>query len=245
MSGLSVPGSSPPPEDAIRYHASAMRAPRWLLAIWLCFLARAFFYGAALPLWEGYDEWSHFAVVQRMAFRGEPLVSRFSQIPRDAAASLHPHLPPASWECPYPPPPSATYDQFWRTPPAERARRESEFRAIPSAWALQDSTGNLKTYEGLQAPLPAWIMPPVPLAARHAHLATQILLLRWFSMSILSLVIPLTFLTARSVFRHDATACVCAAIVAAMPGFLIGIARVSNESLAVVLFTLLLWLSVE
>jgi hypothetical protein len=243
MSGLSVPGSSPPPEDAIRYHASAMRAPRWLLAIWLCFLARAFFYGAALPLWEGYDEWSHFAVVQRMAFRGEPLVSRFSQIPRDVAASLQ--LAPVSWECRYLPPPSATYDQFWRIPPAERARRESEFRAIPSAWALQDSTGNLKTYEGLQAPLAAWIMTPVLLAARHAHLATQILLLRWFSMSILSLVIPLTFLTARSVFRHDATACACAAIVAAMPGFLIGIARVSNESLAVVLFTLLLWLSVE
>ena len=65
-----------------------MRATRWILAIWLCFLARAFFYCAALPLWEGYDEWSHFAVVQRMAFRGEPLVSRFSQIPRDVAASL-------------------------------------------------------------------------------------------------------------------------------------------------------------
>src|ERR1035437_8306539 len=139
MSGLSVPGSSPPPEDAIRYHASAMRAPRWLLAIWLCFLARAFFYGAALPLWEGYDEWSHFAVVQRMAFRGEPLVSRFSQIPRDVAASLHlapplshiprtvaphPHPTPVSWGDRYPPPPPAPYDRFGRTPPAERPRRE-------------------------------------------------------------------------------------------------------------------------
>src|ERR1035437_6719598 len=120
MSGLSVPGSSPPPEDAIRYHASAMRAPRWLLAIWLCFLARAFFYGAALPLWEGYDEWSHFAVVQRMAFRGEPLVSRFSQIPRDVAASLQ--LAPVSWECRYLPPPSATHHHFPRpAPPPPRA----------------------------------------------------------------------------------------------------------------------------
>ena len=88
-------------------------------------------------------------------------------------------------------------------------------------------------------------MTPVLLAARHAHLSTQVLLLRWFSVAILSLVIPLTFLTARSVFRHDATALACAAIVAAMPGFLIGIARVSNECVAVVLFTLLLWLSVE
>src|ERR1039458_8677497 len=43
---------------------------------------------AALPLLEGYDEWSHFATVQRVALRGEPLVSRFSQIPRDVTASL-------------------------------------------------------------------------------------------------------------------------------------------------------------
>src|ERR1035438_7648299 len=91
---------------SIGYHASAMRAPRWLLAIWLCFLARAMFYCAALPLWEGYDEWSHFATVQRMAFRGELLVSRFSQIPRDVAASLE--LAPVSWECRYLPPPAAT-----------------------------------------------------------------------------------------------------------------------------------------
>ena len=213
-----------------------------LLAIWLCFLARACFYCAALPLWEGYDEWSHFAVVQRMAFRGEPLVSRDSPISRDVAASLE--LAPVSWECRYLPPPSATYDDFWRLPPAERARRESEFRAIPSAWAAEDSTGPLKSYEGLQSPLAAWMMSPVLLAARHAHLSTQVLLLRWYSMAILSLVIPLTFLTARSVFRHDATALGCAAVVAAMPGFLIGIARVSNEYLAVVLFSLLLFLSV-
>jgi len=73
----------------------------------------------------------------------------------------------------------------------------------------------------------------------------QDLVLRWFAMAILSLGIPLTFLTARAGFRHDATALSCAAVVAAMPGFLIGIARVSNEYLAVVLFNLLLWLCVE
>jgi 4-amino-4-deoxy-L-arabinose transferase-like glycosyltransferase len=220
-----------------------MRASRWLLAIWFCFLARAFFYCAALPLWEGYDEWSHFAVVQRMAFRGEVLVSRHSPIARDVAASLQ--LAPVAWECRNLPLPSATYDRFWRLPPAERARRESEFRAIPSAWARQDSTGGIEAYEGSQGPLAAWIMSPVLLAAGGAPLSTQVLLLRWFGVAILSLVIPLTFLTARSVFRNDGTAGACAAIVAAMPGLLIGIARVSNECVAVVLFTLLLWLAVE
>jgi hypothetical protein len=218
-----------------------MRASRWLLLIWFCFLARAFFYCAALPLWEGYDEWSHFAVVQRMVFRGEALVSRNSQIPRDVAASLE--LAPVPWECRQLPPPSATHDDFWRLPPAERARRQAGFRAIPSVWAFQDSTGNLTAYEGLQGPLAGWLMSPVLYAVRGAHLSTQVLLLRWYSIALLSLVIPLTFFTARSVFGHDGPALGCAATVAAMPGFLIGIARVSNESAAVPLFTLLIWLS--
>jgi hypothetical protein len=220
-----------------------MRAPRWLPAIWLCFLARAFFYCAALPIWEGYDEWSHFAVVQHVAFRGEPLVDRYRLIPRDVAASLD--LAPVAWECRNIPPPALTHDAFWRLPPAERARREAEFRVIPAAWSRENSTGNLTTYEGLQGPLSSWIMAPVLLAARRAHLATQVFLLRCFGMAILSLMIPLTFLIARSVFRRDSAALGCAAIVAAMPGLLIGIARVSNECVAVTLFTLLLWLCVE
>ncbi|MBZ5729136.1 MAG: hypothetical protein LAP87_29690 [Acidobacteriia bacterium] len=219
-----------------------MRARRWLVAIWFCFLARAFFYCAVLPLWEGFDEWSHFGVVQRMAFRGEPLVSRDSPLPGDAAASLD--LVPLPWELRNFAPPSATHDVFWRLPPAERARRESLFRAISPAWALQDAA-NLKTYEGLQGPLYGWIMTPVLLAARHAHLATQVLLLRWFGVTIVSLVIPFSFFACRRVFRDPSLALGCAAVIAAMPGLLIDAAHVSNESVAVVLFTLLIWVSLE
>ena len=72
-------------------------------------------------------------------------------------------------------------------------------------------------------------MAPVLWAAGGAHLSTQVLLLRWFNAAILSLIVPLTFLTARAVFRRDALSLGCAALVAAMPGLLIGIARVSNE----------------
>jgi hypothetical protein len=218
-----------------------MRARRWLLAIWLCFLARAFFYCAALPLWEGFDEWSHFGVVQRMAFRGEPLVSRESPLPRDVAASLE--MVPLPWELRQYSPPSATHDVFWRLDPAERARREALFRAIPPAWALED-TANFKTYEGLQGPLYGWTMTPLLLAARHLHLATQVLLLRWFGVVIVSLVIPLTYLACRRAFRDTSVALGCAAVVAAMPGLLVGVAHVSNESVAVALFALLTWLAV-
>jgi len=219
-----------------------MRVSRWLLVIWFCFLARAFFYCAALPLWEGFDEWAHFGVVQRMAFRSEPLVSRDSALPRDVAASLD--LLPLPWELRNLPPPSTTHDAFWRLSPAERSRRESLFHAIPQAWALEDAP-KLQTYEGLQGPLYGWIMTPLLLAARHTHLATQVLLLRWFGVAIVSFVIPLSFLACRRVFRDSALALGCAAVVAAMPGLLIDVAHISNESVAVVLFTVLIWLSLE
>jgi len=220
-----------------------MRARPWLLAIWFCFLARAFFYCAALPLWEGYDEWAHFAVVERMALRGELLVARDAPVSREIAASLA--LAPVPWECRYLPPPSATHDAFWRLDPADRARRRSLFRSLPPAAARQDAPGNLVAYEGLQGPLYYWLMAPVLLAARSAHLATQVLLLRCFSVAMVSLVIPLAFLIARSAFRDDRIALACSAIIAVMPEFLIDTARVGNDSVAILLFTAVIWLSIE
>ncbi|MGA3098777.1 MAG: glycosyltransferase family 39 protein [Bryobacteraceae bacterium] len=213
------------------------------LVIWFLFLARAFFYCAALPLWEGYDEWAHFAVVQRMAFRGEPLVSRDAPVGRDIAASLE--LAPVPWECRYLPPPALTQDAFWRLPTEERARREARFRAIPSSLAREDAVGNLKAYEGLQGPLYGWLMTPLLWAAGSAHLATQVLLLRCFGVALVSLVIPLAFLIGRPVFGDDAVALGCAAIVAVMPEFLIDVARVGNDGIAVLLFTLAIWLLLE
>jgi 4-amino-4-deoxy-L-arabinose transferase-like glycosyltransferase len=220
-----------------------MLSRRWPLAIWFLFLVRAFFYCAALPLWEGYDEWAHFAVVQRMAFRGEPLVSRYAPVGADIAASLE--LAPVPWEGRYLPPPSLTHDAFWRLPAEERARREARFRAIPSSSAREDAAGHLPAYEGLQGPLYSWLMTPLLRAAGTAHLATQVLLLRWFGVVLVSLVIPLAFLIGRSVFGDDAVALGCAAIVAVMPEFLIDAARVGNDGIAALLFTLAIWLSLE
>ena len=164
-----------------------MNTRRWLAAIWVCFLARAFFYCAALPLWEGFDEWSHFGVVQRMAFRGEALVSRDAPLPRDTTDSIR--TAPLPWEMREYGSPTVTHDAFWKLPAEERSRREAAFWAIQPEWAREDGAP-WKTYEGLQGPLSGWLMTPVLLAARHAHLATQVLLLRCFAVLIASLVIP-------------------------------------------------------
>lgn len=214
-----------------------------LLAIWICFVIRAFFFCAVMPLWEGFDEWSHFAVVQRMVFRGEWLVNRESQAPQDVAASMF--LAPLAWELRKFGPPSMTHDEFWQLPPEERARKEAQFRAIPREWKYQDSLGTLKTYEGLHPPLNGWLMAPVLWAAGNAHLSTQVLLLRWWGVMLVSLVIPLSCLACRVVFESDRLGLGCAAIIAAMPGLLVGTGHVANECVGVMLLTLVIWLSVE
>ncbi len=70
---------------------------RWMVVLWACFFARLLFYCAMLPLWEGYDEWSHFAVIRQMANGGQLLVSRdAAPVSRDIEASLQ--LAPVPWE---------------------------------------------------------------------------------------------------------------------------------------------------
>jgi hypothetical protein len=68
--------------------------------------------------------------------------------------------------------------------------------------------------------------------------------LRWIGIVIASLAIPVTFRIARAVTRCETVALGCSAVVALMPGFAINAVRVSNEPVAILLFTLLIWLGI-
>ncbi len=212
----------------------------WRIAvIWACFVARLAFYCAMLPWWEGYDEWSHFAVIRILAHRGGALVARDAPIPRDVEASLA--LAPVPWEMRDLAPPSLTHDRYWILPAADRAQREASLQAMPEDWRRQDGTGKFTAYEGLQPPLYYWIMAPVLRLLAHAPLAGQIMAVRWLSVLIASLIIPLVFAIGRAVLDDDGLALGAAAIAAVMPGLALDVARAGNDSLAVVLFTLLTW----
>ncbi len=217
-----------------------MRAGRLLGLVWIALALRLAFYSTMLPLWEGYDEWAHFAVVRRAA-AGELLVDRNATVPLDVEASLD--LAPVPFEMRYRPAPAATEDVFWRLAEPQRAERAAAFAALPPEW--QHREGRLKAYEALQPPLYYWLMAPALKLAGGADLGTQVMVLRWLSCLLASLAIPLVFLTGRAVFRDDLLAVGCAAVAAAMPGFALDVARVGNDCLAVVLFSALIWLTVE
>ena len=220
-----------------------MRTRWWLALIWGCFLARLAFYAAMLPLWEGFDEWGHFAVIRAMAVRGELLAARDSPIPRDVEASLQ--TAPVPWDMRHYPQPYVTEDEYWGLPAETRQQRERQFQAIPAHWSQESSTGGLTTYEAFQPPLYYWMMAPVLRLMDGRSLAEQVMALRWLGALIASLAIPLIFWIGRETFRDDAMALGCAAVAAVMPEFAIDLARVGNECVAVVLFTLLTWIALK
>jgi hypothetical protein len=211
--------------------------------VWACFLARLLFYSAMLPLWEGYDEWAHFAVVRQMAFSGHWLVSRDASIPRDVETSLE--LAPVPWELRSLPPPAVPHDAYWALSHNERERREAALRAMPLEWGREDGTGSLKAYESLQPPLYYWLMAPLLWLFRGSGLLAQVLALRFVSSAVASLVVPLVYLIGREFWGECPLALGGAAIAALMPGLALDVARVGNDCLAVVLFTLLTWLLVR
>lgn len=208
----------------------------WLPVLWGCFLVRLLFYSSMLPLWEGYDEWSHFAVVRAVA-SGQMLPPRDAPVPRDVEASMQ--SAPVPWEMRYLPPPAFSEDDFWKLPAQARAERQAAFRAIPAAWAHETGTGNLKAYEALQPPLYYWLMAPVLRLASGLSLAGQVAVLRWASVLLASLALPLVFALALTVFADERAALASAAVVALMPGLALDVARIGNDSLSMVLFTFL------
>ncbi len=214
-----------------------MRGWWQVVPVWACFLARGAFYSAMLPLWEGYDEWAHFSVVRAVAMHGELLPDRNRPVPKDVEESLR--LAPVPWELRGYPPPAETQDAYWSLPAEERRQREDQLRHMPGEWARADGS-NLKAYEALQPPLYYWLLAPVLRVLGGFGLPAQVLWLRWISVAIASLAIPLVFLVAREVFGDGTVAAGCAAVVALMPGFLVDVARVGNDCLAVVLLSALI-----
>ena len=169
--------------------------------LWACVVLRLLFYAAALPLWEGYDEWAHFSVV-RMVAHGDLLPSRDAAVPADVADSV---------------------------------------RSFPVPWGASNPGSHLTAYEALQPPLYYWLMAPMLWVFRSASLLTEVMVLRIVGVLLASLSIPLIWALARKVGVSPQAA----AVVAVMPGFAFDVTRVSNDCLAVLLFSLVLLLAVR
>lgn len=209
-----------------------------LLLIWICFLLRGCFYASMLPLWEGYDEFAHFGVICAAALHGVLLAPRGQKGPRDVEESLD--LVPIpwgvhSWEVFRS---GLTQERFWSLSQAERSGREARLHAIPRAWQWQESN-RISAYEAYQPPLYYWLMAPILFLLKGSSLLAQTLALRCVSVAIASAAIPGAFAASLTVMPRKSVALGCAALIAVMPEFATNAARISNEPVSILLFSLL------
>src|SRR5207245_641326 len=90
----------------------------WVL--WLLFVVRGAFYCAMLPLWEGWDEYAHFAYMQHWIDHGT-LLKHTDPVSREIDESMR--LTPLAYELRWIGPPYLTHSEWWALPEAERAAR--------------------------------------------------------------------------------------------------------------------------
>ena len=220
----------------MRLYAGCMAWRVWL--VWILFLVRGSFYCAMLPLWEGWDEYAHFAWLQHWVDKGT-LPGFHDPVSREIDESMR--LAPLAYELRWIGPPYLTHQQWWTLPQASREDRRRRLRALPPDYAHQAATHVFDFYEAQQPPLYYWLLAPALRWAAEWPLESRVLLIRLLSMALASLAIPLAWLAARCV-AGDELAVFCAALLAVAPGFAIDVSRVANDCLAIVLVGVLFWL---
>ncbi len=220
---------------------------RLLLLIWICFLLRGIFYSVLFPLWEGYDEYPHFAFVQYMAAHHTLPAANVTPISREVQASLE--LTPLPWairDLGLP------HEEYWKLPEQERRRRQEQLQSLSrdeAGWPITrteaPSGGNIMNWEAQQPPLYYWLMTYPLELARNTSLMGRVLLLRLLSVGLASFVVPLGFWIAHAVVQSREAALGVVAVAAVMPELMIDVCRVSNDSLAVLFYALLIYCTVR
>jgi len=202
--------------------------------IWIAFIARGAFYATVLPIWEGFDEYEHFAYVHELMTFGA-LPAPDARVSVEISQSLK--LVPLPWSLRKWAPPAVTHDAYWTLSEQERSAREEALDRLPPG--PQKSGEGEFIGEAKQPPL-YYALASLALRSVASHsLTSRVLVLRLFSILIVSLVIPLAFLVCRRVLGEAVPALMATILVASMPGFLISVSRVANDCLAIVLFAVL------
>jgi hypothetical protein len=210
---------------------------RWTLGlIWLAFIARGLFYVTIVPMWDGFDEYAHFAFVDYLSAKAE-LPGPDEHVSAEISRSLE--LAPLPWSLRDGKTPSVTHDEFWLLSTDARFERVAALKSIPQD--LQTQVGREYLYEGKQPPLYYVLAALIYRSVFRTDLATRVFVLRLFGVFLASLVVPMTFLVAKEVLSRVEQALGVAALVTAMPGLMIDVSRVCNDCLAIALFSLLIY----
>jgi hypothetical protein len=206
---------------------------KFVLLIWTLFVLKGVFYCVLFPMWEGFDEYEHYAFI-RFVENQHDLPVPESNVSTEIDQSLK--LVPLPWLLREWRSPHVTHDEYWQLPPQERRVREQDLLRLPvSSRAVTDNS----LYEGQQGPLYYWLMTPLDWLMQGASLPSRVFLLRVVNVLLASLIIPIAFACGRIFFRDEYAALATCALLAVMPQLYIDTSRVGNQTLATILYAAL------
>lgn len=210
-----------------------MRTRFTLWTIWGCFLARALFYCAAVPLWEGYDEYSHFALIQYVGTHSGRFPPDTMPPNSSRAVSESRKLTPGPWLIHDSSQGILSYEEYFGLPSREQKARRARLERLPVEWSREEAAPLEHLYEAQQAPLYYWIMAPFYRLIEGLSIPSIVWILRSLTVLIASMAVPLAFLSGRRVFRNDPLALGAALVMTSFPELFIVIGHVGNEGLSV------------
>jgi uncharacterized membrane protein len=216
----------------------------WLTLFWLAFLVRGAWYCGVAPPWEGYDEPYHFSALQNIA-AGQGMPHTGTRVTLEVQDSLH--LLPLAWMHHFNgiPGPLTPYDDFWRLPPEEQERRLDAAKSLDPGEGREPARELIVNYESQQPPLYYWVMSVPMRWMSGLPLLSRIYWMRILSVLLASAAIPLGYWIAKRVLGSELPALGVAAVTVLLPELLIDAARVCNESIALVCFSVVLVMSLR
>jgi 4-amino-4-deoxy-L-arabinose transferase-like glycosyltransferase len=187
---------------------------------WLLFLIQGLFYTSLFPAWEGFDEPAHLAYIAFLHDRHSLPIYGRTQVSNEIQSSIETMPVPESlrseWELRYSDPRNAT--------PSEGTSKT--FLKIP-------------LYEAQHPPLYYLLMLPVYEIASSWNILDRLFAVRFGSVLLVSLFVFAAFgFVRRLVASHKLRVLILFSIIA-FPGLYIDIARVGNDSLGLLLYTVL------
>lgn len=213
-----------------------------ILLIWLLSIVHGGLFILSTPQWEGIDEAFHYGYVQHLAESGTLPVFGRTAVSKELVTSFR--FAPVSTVV------NAnlgnlytSFPDYWRLPEAERKARENALRKIPpSHRAIPDDSANpLMNYEAQHPPLYYFLCAGIYRLFSDSDQPTLTLLLRWFSLLIGSLTIPIAYAVAKE-GRFPWSPHFVPLLIALLPMFISTVSRISNDCLGVTLFSCLILL---
>lgn len=194
-------------------------------------LVSAALYCLLMPLWEGYDEPYHYGIVQWMGIERSLPDSSRSVLTEEVAQSIL--LAPAAPAIKRDHPEVMSFSEFRDLPPAERQRRSSALRGLPSALQYRLRKGAVN-FEAQQPPLTYALLAVPDRLFSGMPLPMRLLALR------LLIALTTVIITARGIFRlgealeiAEPYLLAAAALVLLTQSFLATVCHVGNDWLAV------------